>query len=247
MMYLFTVTNPSPDEVSDGEIMETTDRIFSTFIDKICDKLKEKGDFKQTRLMCIQNVNVPCGISLPKETLDKIHMTKNFYDLFEILCHTPYWNWMNIRMLEKMVGHCEPAKILIDQYKHKVFSRKLKDVLSDIPKLDLPTNEYTEVTEKWKKDFKDVTIKDVVEHWNKLEEKFNVKEPMLLKSIAKGCVEICWLLPNDLVEHAISYATSNQPVKYGDHQSVTQELFPEVLYLKIGELEVVVKSDITGM
>ena len=67
---------------------------------------------------------------------------------------------------------------------------------------------------------------------------------MLLKSITEGCVEICWLLPNDLVEHAISSAAKNQSVKCGI-KSATQQLLPKVLYLKIGE--VVMKDYIIGM
>ena len=151
---------------------------------------------------------------------------------------------MNIRMLEKMVGDCSPAKELIHQYKSEVFSRKLKDVLSDIPILDIPPDQYAEVKVKCKKDFNEVTIKDIIKEWNDIEKKFNVEEAMLLQSITEGCVEICWLLPNDLVERAISSAANNQLAKCRD-QSATEELFLEVLYLKIGD--VVVKDDITGM
>ena len=83
------------------------------------------------------------------------------------------------------------------------------------------------------KDFNDVTIGDIVKKWNEIEERFKVKESMLLESIAKGCVEICLLLPNGLVEHAISSANKNQPAKRGDQLAI-EELFPDVLYLKFG-------------
>ena len=169
---------------------------------------------------------------------------ENFDDLFDTLCETPYWNWMNIRMLEKMVGNCPPAKELIKQYKNEVYSRKLKDVLSDIPNLDIPIDKYTQIKVKWKKELNDLTVKDIVKQWNEIEKRFNVEEAMLLQSIIEGCVEICWLLPNDLVEHAISSVTDNQPVK-NDDQSTTEASFPEVLYLKIGDT--VMKGDITGM
>jgi len=65
---------------------------------------------------------------------------------------------------------------------------------------------------------------------------------MLLKSITDGSVVICWLLPNDYVDHAICLTTNSQPDRHDD-QSATQVLFPEVLYLKIGD--VVIKDDIT--
>lgn len=97
---------------------------------------------------CLQNVNVTGGISLPKETLNEIRCAKDFDELFDVLCCTPYWNWMNIRMLEKMAGECLPAKELIKQYKDEVFSRKVKDVVSEIPTLEVPPDKYTEVKEK---------------------------------------------------------------------------------------------------
>ena len=151
---------------------------------------------------------------------------------------------MNIRMLEKMVGDCLATKRLIYQYKSEVYSRKLKDVLSEIPNLNIPTGKYTKIKAKYDKDFNDVTIKDIVKQWNEVEKIFKVGETMLLKNITEGCVEICWLLPNDLVEHFISSATKNQSVKYGV-QSATQELLPKLLYLKIGEA--VMKDYIIGM
>ena len=70
---------------------------------------------------------------------------------------------------------------------------------------------------------------------------------MLLKSINKGCVEVCWLLPNHLVEHASCSVTDNQRGRHDDDDQSstgTQELFPDVLYLQIGDL--VIKDDITS-
>ena len=246
MMYSFTDKNVNSDckhIISDIGNSETIDSTFSTFIDKICDTLKEE-DFRKVKRSCLQNNNVPGGLALSKDTQDKIENAKDFDDLFDTLIHTPYWNWMNIRLLERMVGNCIPAKELIHQYKIEVYSKKLKDVLSEISILNVPTDEYTKIQVKCVKDFNDVTIGDVVKKWNEIEERFNVKESMLLESIAKGCVEICLLLPNGLVEHAISSAHKNQLAKRGDQLAI-KELFPDLLYLKFGE--VVMKDIIIGM
>ena len=232
------------------ESMEST---FSTFVDKICDELKKGSDFIKVRRKCIQNVNVTGTISLPKDTLNEIRNAKEFDELFDILCFTPYWNWMNIRMLERMAADCSAAQQVISQYKNEVFCRKVKDVVSEIPSLEIPADKYTEVKGKWNKDFDNLIVKDIVEQWNEIEKKFNVEETMLLKSITEGCVEICWLIPNDLVERAIDSATINQPVKHEEHSSnqppvnhqsgsSTQEFFSETLFLKIGN--VIIKDDV---
>ena len=235
VMHSFVANSDSDQEsiLSDCEDCETMESTFSTFADKIYDTLKEEikaEDFKKVRRRCLQNANVIGTISLPKDVQDQILNANDFDDLFDILCSTPYWNWMNIRMLERMAGNCTAAKQLIKNYKNTVFSRKIKDVISEIPNLKVPEGEYTEVKVKWNKSFDDLTIKDIVTKWNDIEKKFNVDETMVLKSITEGCVEVCWFLPNHLTEHAI------YSIKHDNQSDVNaQELFPEMLYFKIGD------------
>ena len=210
-----------------------------------------KEDFHKVQRKCLENLDVPGGISLSVDVEDKIDDSEKLHDLFKILSRCKeHWNWMNIRILEKMAGNSKPAKQLIKEYKKEVFSRKVKDVMSDITGLEIPKNGYTEIKEKWNKNFNDLIVKDVVDRWNEIEKKFNFKETtMLLKSITEGCVEVCWLLPNHLVECAISSATNNQPDRHDDDDQSgpgTQQLFSEILYLKIGDT--VIKDDIcTGI
>ena len=247
-----------------SENIETT---FSTFVDEIFDILDQQN-FDKIQRKCLENVNITAGsLQLSKEIEQKIEDTRNVGELFKVMCRfRPYWNWMNIRILEKMAGNCLPAKELIRKYKNDVYSRKVKDVISEISNLEIPTGEcYTEVKEKFKKDFDDLLIGDIAKRWNEIEKRLNVKETMLLKSITDGCVEICWLLRNDLVDHAIYSATSGHSVSQsgtqeeveddyqsvtqeavnGNSQSVTREFFAEVLYFKIGD--VVIKDDTTGV
>ena len=206
-----------------------------------------KENFDKVQRKPLENLNVPGGIPLTEDIEDKIDKSENLSALFKVLSRRcrPYWNWMNIRMLEKIAGNSLAAKQTIEKYKKKIYSRKVEDLMSEISDLEIPTNGYTEVKEKWNKDFNDLTIKDVVKRWNEIEKKFNVEEKMLLKSINKGCVEVCWLLPNHLVEQVSCSVTNNQQDRHDDDQGAgTQELFPEVLYLKIGDL--VIKDDITS-
>ena len=218
-----------------------------------------KEDYNKVQRKCLENLGVVCGISLPDNIKNGIRDSKNTSELFKVLpdC-TRYWNWMNIRMLERMAGNCSVAKQLIKTYKSKIFSKKVKDVLSEIPDFEVTKDQYTQVKEKLKKDFDDITIEDITERWNDIEKKFNVEETMLLKSITGGCVEIIWLLRNDLVKQAIQSATKSQPITHDDHpvshedQNVThddhsgaQDFFPEVFYLDIGGF--VIKDGITSM
>ena len=128
-------------------------------------------DFSKVKRKPLQNLNVVGGIRLTEDLEDKIDESENLSNLFDVLSRRcrPYWNWMNIRMLEKMAGNSSAAKQSIEKYKRNIYSRKVKDVISEISNLEIPKNGYTEVKEKWNKDFNELTIKDVVERWNELE------------------------------------------------------------------------------
>ena len=192
-----------------------------------------KEDFDKVQRKCLENVNVVGGIELSTNVEDEIENSKNISGLFKVLCRCrSHWNWMNIRMLEKLAGNSLEANQLINNYKNQMYSRKLKDVMSEISKLAVPTNGYTVITENLRKDFNTVTVADIVQRWDDIEERFNVKESMLLKSITKGCVEVCWLLPDHLSKDTISLATKSQHQLGTDTQ---EELFPEVSYFKIGD------------
>ena len=229
-----------PDLAQESTETESIESTFSSFVEDMYDILSKK-DFSRVKRKPLENLNVVGGISVTEDIEDKIDKSENLSSLFNVLSRRcrPYWNWMNIRMLEKMAGNSLAAKQTIEKYKKNIYSRKVKDVMSEISNLKIPTNGYTEVKEKWKKDFNDLIIKDVAERWNELEKMFKVEETMLLKSINEGCVEVCWLLPNHLVEHAHASCsvTNNHQDRHDDDQSGTgtQELFPEVLYLKIGD------------
>ena len=250
--------------ITDERSSESIEAAFATFVDEMFDVLDQQN-FVKVRRKCLENVNIKGGLQLSKDDEQEILDTENVGELFTVMCCRlrPYWNWMNIRILEKMAGNCTPAKQLIEKYKKDVCSRKVKDVISEISNLEIPTD-YTEVKEKYKKDFNDLLIGDIVKRWGEIEKKLDVEETMLLKSITAGCVEICWLLPNHLVDHAIHSATIGHQVSQSatqeqikdDYQSLTpesakdygqsptQKLFTEVFYLKIGE--VVIKDDTTG-
>ena len=98
-----------------------------------------KENFDRVQRRCLENLDVVGGISLSMDVEDKIDKSKNLTDLVKVLSRCkPYWNWMNIRILEKMAGNSKLAKQLIEKYKNKVFSRKIKDVWAEISNLEMP-------------------------------------------------------------------------------------------------------------
>jgi len=158
--------------------------------------------FQLVRRGCITNKKI---LKLPTTFVDEIRTTRNLDDLFDLVVDSPYCNWMNIRLLEQMAAaSLQPnANKLIEQYTSAVFSKRLKDVIKQIPEIKVTEDYYTKAKEKWKKEFGEVTLKDVTDEWNKLERIFDTEEPaILLERVLEGSVEFHWLIPCGLVCHA---------------------------------------------
>ena len=224
------------------------DIVFQNFTYRLCLAFKQaNADFKHLRRTCFQNTNIVGGLIVSSEFKENVGKANDLDDLFDIVCiDTRYCNWMNVKIFERMASICPDARTLIKEYKAEIFSRPLSQVTENIPKYDVPEEQYTIIRQKYDKDFSSITVKEIVDKWQDIEKKFNVQGCLLIKTIADGCIEIHWLLHSDLFKHAIRAicaicaTVSNQPYKHGD-QSTTDQLFPDVLYLKIGS--VVVKND----
>jgi len=185
----------------DFKICENVDDAFSHFTAAMFLTLS-KAKFTILRRAC----NKVGGAVLPEDLIAKIKTTENLDDLFDVLGNSPYWNWMNIRMLRKMASaSLQPdASKLIKQYQDEVYSRQLIEVLRQIPHFKIPDKYYATIKEKWDKNLDEITVQDLVTHWYDVERIFDVQEPtVLLDRIVDGCVEIYWLVPAQIVEHAI--------------------------------------------
>ena len=232
-----------PNYATSYQNCRNVDIVFSSFTGRLFQAFKQ-ADFKQLRRACIQNTSMVGGLTVPHEFKMKILEAKNLSKLFDILCYnTCFCNWMNVKIFEKMAGSCPDAMTLIGDYKKEVFSRPLSQVIQDIPKYNVPEEHYTKIKQKYKKDFLSITVGEIVDVWEDIEQKLNVEGYLLIETIARGCIEICWLLHSDLFKHAIytiNATVINNTYKHGD-QSTTDQLFPDVSYLEIGNF--VIKSD----
>ena len=185
-------------------------------------------EFTLLRGACIKADKFAAKINnIPNNLLEKINATKNLDELLEVLIVSPYCNWINVRVFEKMVAFSNQreAKKLIDNYKTIIFSKKLMDVLQNFTGVEVTGEYYTKVRERWNKNIEDITLEDVAKHWSKLQSIFDVDDlELLLENVIKGSIEIVWLIPVELASHARLSAFKNwcdlEDVSYlsiGDH------------------------------
>ena len=195
--------------------------------------LFKKADFGDLRRACIAQVHNPDGAELAPNLVEKIAVTQNINDLFDLLVRSPYWSWIDIRILEMMVAASgiSLADKLLDNYKAAVFSKRLIELLPNVFGKDLGEEFCTKVVTKIQKDPKEMTVADLLGLQSKLEiEIMNIKKGIcILEHLEKGCVEIQWYIPTSCVDGAY------QSAKVKCYQFNDLHL----LYLKIGHYPVI--------
>jgi len=195
--------------------------------------LLKKADYGDLRRACISQMHNPGGAELSQKMVEQILTKQNIDDLFDLLVCTPYWSWIDIRILEAMViTSGDPQAVeLLDNYKAVVFSKKLIDILPNVFNKEIEEDRYTEVVTKIKKDPKELTVADLLVFKSNLEEMLmDIKKGIcILKHLEKGCVQVYWYIPTSCVDGA--YQTARKRCsKFHDFH---------LQYLKIGHYEVI--------
>ena len=159
--------------------------------------------FNNLRRACIQEINT-LGSTLPKDLVHKIQPTKSLDELLDVLALSPYWNWFDTRLLQALVsasGSTE-AEEWLESFKATFYAKKVTEL---IPYISIkPFKESIDITEKFDKDPKDITISELLEHKYRIEtEALDIDEgELVLSCIKTGCVELTWQLPQELVYRA---------------------------------------------
>ena len=168
--------------------------------------LLKTADCHNLRNACIAQTHNPQGAELSKELVDKISTTETSNELFDLLVCSPYWSWIDIRLLEVMViaSQNDQARKLLGNYKEVVFSKQLLDLLPNVPNKEVKQKYYDKVVAKLKKDSNEITVADLCKFQSQLEVVImDIKKGIcILKNLKKGCVEVHWYIPTSLVDKA---------------------------------------------
>ena len=195
--------------------------------------LLEKADYGDLRRACIAQIHNPGGAELSQNFVEQLSRTHNINDLFDLLVSSPYWSWIDIRILEVMVVASDSSQAfeLLDNYKAVFFSKKLIELLPNVFSKKVEEERYTKLVTKINKDPREMTVCDLLELQIKLEiEVMNVKKGIcVLEHLEKGCIEIHWYIPTSCVDGAY------QTARVRCHLFKTLHL----QYLKIGHYPVI--------
>ena len=193
---------------------------------------------------CIAQQHNPRGVELSQKLIKEISTRESSEKLFDLLVNSPYWSWIEIRLLEALVIASENPQAceLLDNYKAVVFSKRLFDLLPNVPKKKVKEKDYSKIKAKLNKDCNVITVADLLEFQSHLEDVImDIKKgKCIIKHLKKGCMEIHWYIPTSCIKRAYW----NARVKH--YKFVELHL----QYLKIGHNPVIhnpsIKTDVVS-
>ena len=175
-------------------------------------KLLTQADISSIRRGCIAQQRTPGGVHLSEQLKANIASTQNIGVLLDALVDSPYWSWIDIRLLQAIVAASDipQALQLLENYKSGVFSRKLVDLLPNMPSKEVKEEFFTEIVTKLGKDANTMTVSDLLQFRLQLETVIMDigKGACVLEHIKKGCIEVHWYIPTHCVDNAYQSAST---------------------------------------
>ena len=173
-------------------------------------KLLQKEDFYAIRRSCIEQINTPNGAQLSPEMVQKIKAANHLNTLLDTLAESPYWSWIDLRLLEAMVtaSGSSVAKDLLTKYRNAVFSKKLLEVLPSVPNIEIRDAYYSKIASKFQKDLEHIMVSDLLQFKSQLETVIMdiTSGTCALAHIKEGCIELHWFVPTHCIDHAYKSA-----------------------------------------
>ena len=180
---------------------------------KMC-AILEKANFRVIRRACISQMRTPCGVKFSQELVNGITKTNNTDELLDVLVCSPYWSWIDLRIMEAMVeaSGSPLAYQLLKNYKDAIFSKRLIDVLPNLPSKELKDTYYKKIAAKLMKEPSEMTVADLLEFQSQLEGVIMDIEQgtCTLERLDRGCVEAHWYIPISLVDVAYQNTRTRQ-------------------------------------
>ena len=191
---------------------ETVGEAFSFLTSKVKSQFST-ADFFDLRRACLEQMNSPEGAQLPPDITTKVKSSENINTLFDVLAESPYWSWIDIRLLDVMAaasGLVESRKLLAS-YKRSVYTRKLIDVIPNAPSKKVKEEFYSKIVTRINKDANETTVADLLEFRSELEKvilDIN-KGVCILAHVEVGSIEVHWYIPAHCADSAYWSASIN--------------------------------------
>ena len=200
-----------------------------------------KIDFANLKSAFIQR-----GTLLPREFKKQIKEAVNLDDLLDALDEPMYCNWLNTRLLKRIVKTIDipQAKRLMEAYEKCVYSRKVSDVSKHFHSHYFNRDNVSLVNAKILKSFESLTVADIINYCEILESDMGVYAgSVTFTEHQPGCLLITCMIPLHCALHAYKTAKTNFLQFRQFHiQYIEIESFPKVFALNYSIKEDILKS-----
>lgn len=173
-------------------------------------KLLEKEDHYYVKLTCHKVVK---DAQLPKSFFNEVQACGNTTrQLLSTLTMSPYWNWMDIRLMETLAAMSSESTNLLKRYKDYLYPQKLVHLLPLIPTVgDDDESNYRMMSVKIQTKIDNITMEKYFFYRHFLEtDILDLREgACILKRIEKEPFILDWLISNDQCSHAHKSAKRN--------------------------------------
>ena len=189
-----------------------------------------KVDFAQ-----LKNAFIQRGTLIPIEFKQQIKAAVKLDDLLDALDNPMYCNWLNIRVLKRIVKSIDiqEAKHLIKAYEKSVYSRKVSDVEAHFHSDYFKEAHVSLVKAKILASFESLTVADIVKFCERLESNMGIHAGSVTATKCQpGCLQITCVIPIHCALHAYVTAKTNFLRFRQFHiQYIEIESFPKVFAL----------------
>ena len=162
-------------------------------------------DFSRLKRSAIERAKSPEMIQKSSEIVSTIKAANSFQDLCTSLADTPYWNFLDIRMMEAMAAASliPAAQQSVENFKRTFFGMTLAEAVPYFPIIPLKSA-HTAMTEQLDKDPSKMTIFELHKHRFYLETELLQTGPdtITICRIVIGSVTITWQINVDHVYKA---------------------------------------------
>ena len=164
-------------------------------------------NFMRLKKACIQR-----GTPLPSEFKQRIKAAVELDDLLDVLDDPVYCNWMNIRLLKRIVKTIDipEAEHLIEAYEKCIYPREVSTVRKYFNSSCFNPTHVTFVKAKINRKIEKLTVGEIVEYCQQLESDMGVYSGSVTATECQhGCVEITCVIPVHCALHAYETAKTN--------------------------------------
>ena len=197
--------------------------------------------FGEVNFTELKNAFIQRGTLLPSEFKQQIKTAIELDDLLDVLDNPLYRNWLNIRLLKRIVTtiDIQEAKCLIQAYEKNIYSRKVSDVEVHLHSDYFKKSHVSLVNAKIVKSFESLTVVDIIKYCEKLESNMGVHAGSVTATECQpGCLLITCVIPLHCALHAYETAKSNFLRFRPFHiHYIEVEPFPKVFALKFSVMD----------